>query len=119
MRTLGKLPLPHFCLKDTSLLEAFANIKEKNYSASLHKDSSLSHFAGEKHVFQHLSFQCVLPSTSCICSFGEKSSVSVGTAPCFASDHTEEAELEQSGLIRSWVGCAGREQLGRRSIFHS
>lgn len=28
------------------------------------QDSSLSHFAGEKHVFQHLSFQCVLPSTS-------------------------------------------------------
>lgn len=83
-------------------------------------DSFLFHFAGEKHVFQHLSFQQMLPSTSCACSFGkENSSVSVGAAPCFVFDHTEEMELEGGGLIWNRVGCARREQLGRRSIFHS
>ena len=96
------------------------NIKKRNCAASLHTTPPSLIWLEKNMCFDIWVFQCMLPSTSRACLFGEeKSSVSVGTAPCFASDHTEEVELERSGLIRSWVGCAGREQLGRRSIFHS
>lgn len=95
------------------------NIKERNCAAVLHMTSPSLVLLEKNTCFDIWVLQRMLPSTSCACSFGEKSSVSVGAAPCFASDHSEETELERSALIWSWVGCAGREQLGRRSIFHS
>lgn len=71
-------------------------------------------------MFQHLSFQQMLPSTSCACSFGkETSSVSVGAALCFIFDHTEERELEGRGLIWNWVvALEGSNWKGDPSFIH-
>lgn len=114
MRTFGKLPLPPFCLKDTSLLEALANIKERNYSASLHKIPP-SLILLEKNTCFNIwvsSVCCLLPHASA--PLERRSPVSqLAQLPAFFWPHrggrtrTKWVNLELGGLC--WKGTTGKK----------
>lgn len=78
---------------------------------------SLCLFAGEEHMCRallslpaHAAIHLTLPSPS---QGGVQRLCWHSSLACL--DQADETEREPSGLIQSWVGCAGREQSGTGS----